>query len=462
MNLQQFLLILKARYKVILGILFGTVATTLIVSFVLPAQYTAETSVVVDVKSPDPVAGLVLPAMTSPAYMATQVDILNSDRVAMKVVKLLKLDQNPQVQSDWKEETDGKGSVEVWLAGLLEKKLDVKPSRESNVITIDFKGSDPNFAATVANTFAQAYIDTVVELKVDPAKQYSAWFDKQSQDLRARLTAAQARLSDYQKKNGLVITDDRLDVETQKLSELQAQASQAEGQWADASSKQRSGGADTLPEVMQSGLIQQLRNNVAVSESKLKEMAGNLGANHPQYQRARAELVELKQNLADETARIATSIGTNKRISFGKIADLRAAVEAQKTRILELRKQRDEASVLLQDVATAQKAYESIAARYTQSVLESQATQTNVSVLTAATAPLEPSSPKILLNTVLAVFLGTMLAVGAALLVEMLDRRVRSDEDFADTEFPLLTELPAPSKRPKPIPVPRQERIASA
>ena len=71
MTLQQFLLILRARYKVVLYILLFTVIATLIVSLLLPKQYTAGTAVVVDIKSPDPVAGMVLPGLTSPTYMAT-------------------------------------------------------------------------------------------------------------------------------------------------------------------------------------------------------------------------------------------------------------------------------------------------------------------------------------------------------------------------------------------------------
>jgi polysaccharide biosynthesis transport protein len=459
MNLQQYLLILKARYKVILFTLLGVVATTLTISFLWPPQYTASASVVVDVKSPDPIVGMAMPAMAMPGYMATQVDIVASDRVAIKVVKLLKLDQNPQVQADWRETTEGKGRIEPWLAGLLEKKLDVKPSRESNVITINYKATDPNFAAAIANAFAQAYIDTTIELKVDPAKQYSVWFDNQSKELRERLTKAQGRLSDYQQKTGLVVTDDRLDSESQKLNELQAQITLAEGQSADASSKQRSGGTDTLPEVMQSSLIQQLRADIARLESKLQEMAGNLGKNHPQYQRSEAELAELKQQLTDETQRITGSIGTNNRISKGKVTDLKVAVEAQKTRLIDLRKQRNEAMVLLQEVETAQKAYDAVTQRYTQSKLESQATQTNVAVLTPAEPPLEPSSPKILLNTLLAVFLGTMLGVGAALALELLNRRVRSRDDLEQVlGLQVLAEFPAIARRRKRTPSAQKRR----
>lgn len=452
MNLHQFLLILKARWKVALYTLLGTVLVTLVVSLILPAQYEATTSVVIDVKSPDPIAGMVMPAMATPGYMATQVDIIGSERVAQKVVKLLRLDQNPQVQADWRQDTEGKGRIEAWLAELLQKKLDVKPSRESNVIAISYKATDPTFAAALANAFAQAYIDTTIELKVDPAKQYSVWFDKQSKELRDRVAQAKKRLSDHQQQSGIVITDERLDSETQKLNDLQAQIAMTEGQSADAASKQRSG-SDTLPEVMQSGLIQQLRAETARMESKLQDMAGNLGKNHPQYQRSQAELNELKQKLAEETQRITGSIGTNSRISKGKIVDLKAAVEAQKKRILDLRDQRDEAMVLVQEVEAAQKAYDAVSQRYTMATLESQATQTNVAVLTAAEPPLDPSSPKIVLNTLLAVFLGTMLAVGAALLLELMDRRIRSRGDLEQAGLRVLAEIASPV-------APRQSRFS--
>src|SRR6185312_2229172 len=136
MTLQQFLLILRARYKIVISVLLFTVIVTLIVSVLLPKQYTASASVVVDIKSPDPVAGMVLPGLTSPAYMATQIDVINSDRVAERVVKMLRMDESPAIREQWVE-GGSKGDFIVWLANLLKKKLDIKPSRESNVIHIE-------------------------------------------------------------------------------------------------------------------------------------------------------------------------------------------------------------------------------------------------------------------------------------------------------------------------------------
>jgi chain length determinant protein EpsF len=430
MNLQQFLLILRARHRVILLTLLGTVAVTIALSLVLPPQYKATTAVVVDVKSPDPIAGVVLPAMVMPGYMATQVDIINRDRVARKVVKTLRLDQSPQVQADWKEATQGRGSIESWLAEFLMRKLDVKPSRESNVISITYKAPDPTLAAAVANAFAQAYIDTNIELKVEPARQYAGWFEGRSKELRENLEKAQKRLIDYQQEHGILASDERLDTETLKLNELQGQLVLTLTQNADSSSKRASAGGDTLPEVMQSGVVQQLKSDIARGEAKLKDLAGNLGANHPQYQRAESELAMLKQKLAEETRRVSSAIDTAGRISKGKEGELRANIEVVKKRILDLKKGRGEIGVLMQEVETAQKAYDAVSLRVNQSNLESQSQQTNISVLSQATEPTEPASPKIVLNTLLAIFLGTLLGVGAALALELSDRRIRSREDI--------------------------------
>ncbi|MCP2936135.1 hypothetical protein NK983_25940, partial [Salmonella enterica subsp. enterica serovar Typhimurium] len=100
-------------------------------------------------------------------------DIVTSDRVAQRVVRMLGFEKSAQAVEQWREATDGQGSMDAYFADLLKKKLDVKPSRDSNVLSIAFSGQDPAFSAAVANAFAQAYIDTNLELKIEPAKQYA-------------------------------------------------------------------------------------------------------------------------------------------------------------------------------------------------------------------------------------------------------------------------------------------------
>ncbi len=445
MNLQQFLLILWAHRKLVMFTFFATVIATTVVTFMLPKEYSATAAVVLDVKSPDPIAGMVLPGLMAPGYMATQVDIINSDRVTMRVIKMLRMDENPNIQEQWQEATEGKGKIGPWLAQLLQKKLDVKPSRESNVISISYSGASPEFAAAMANAFAQAYIDVNLELRIEPARQNAKWFDEQSKQYRERLDTAQKALSDYQQKSGIVATDERLDYETQKLNELSTQLTVAQAQGTDSSSKRKSSGsADTLPEVMQSGLISQMKGDIARLESRLKEVSGNFGVNHPQYQRSQAELAELKSKMNAEIARISSSIGTAGNISKQKVSELIAAVNAQKKRILELKEQRDEITLLVREVETAQRAFDAVGQRTTQSRLESQSVQTNVAVLNTATEPAKHARPKRMINIMLSMFVGLMLGVGAALLLELSQRRIRSADDLVQTlGIPVLASLDA-------------------
>jgi chain length determinant protein EpsF len=433
MNFQQLLLILRARSKVVLYTLLACVLGTLLVNLLLPKQYTASTAVLIDVKSPDPIAGMVLPGMISPSYMATQVDIINSDRVAQRVVRLLRMEESPAIKEQWQETTGGKGRLLVWLANLLQKNLDVKPSIQSNLIVINYSGIDPAFSAAVANAFAQAYIDVNLELKVEPARQSTVWFEGQSKLLRDKLEAAQKALSGYQQQTGIVATEERLDFETAKLNDLSTQITVVQAQTADSHSKSKSaGGSDTLVDVMQNSLILGLKADIARLEAKLQESNINLGKNHPQTLRTESELASLKTKLASESRQISHSLDTSFLVGKQKEKELLTAMDNQKTRVLELNRQRDEISVLKRDLESAQRAFELVGQRSAVTRLESLSIQTNVVMLNPADEPAEYSKPRIFLNLIVSLIFGSLLGVALALTIELGNRRVRSARELAE------------------------------
>ena len=439
MTPQQFLLILRARYKIALLVFVLTVATTATVSLLMQKQYTASAAVLVDVKSPDPVTGQLLAGMMAPGYMATQIDIINSDRVARQVITSLGMDRSPAIQSQWQEATQGKGQLADWLANLLQKSLEVKPSRESNVININYTGADPEFAAAVANGFAKAYIDVNLDLRLAPARQFAAFFEEQTKAAREKLEQAQSALSTYQQANGITSADERLDFETAKLNETSSQLTGVQGQTTDSQSKRNSGKADTVAEVMQNPLVNNLKAEVARLEAKLTESNVNLGKNHPQTQRTEAELATLRTQLEAEIRKVTSSIETSYQVGKQREVQLKGALANQKARVLMLNKQRDELNVLRRDIETAQRAYEVVAQRASQTNVESQATQTNIAMLNPASPPADPSKPRVFLNILVSIFLGTMLGVGLALALELLNRRVRSADDLTEAlGIPLL------------------------
>lgn len=444
MNFTQFLLILNARKWIILGVLAFTVAVTAAVSLLLPKEYTATATLIVDSKSKDPFTGQLLPSQLFPGYMATQIDVIKSSQVARRVVRELKLAENPATRQQFMDATEGKGTVEQWLADVLLRKLDAEPSRESSIIGVSFSGADPQFSAAMANAFAKAYIETSLDLRLAPARQTADWFDQQIVQLRQKVDEAQQKLTAYQREKGIVESEERLDVETRRMADLAGQMVAAQSASFDASS--RTGQSANLPEVNNSPVVQNLKVQIAQGEGKLAELSKRVGVNHPEYLRLQAEVGSYKSRLAVELNTATRGVGATAGAARQRVNELAGAFERQKAKVLELKQQREEASLLARDLENAQRVYDSALQRYGQTRMEAQSTQTDIAVLNAAVPPTDPSKPRVILNILLALFLGTLLGVGIGFLVELLDRRVRSGQDIAALDIPVLAEVKTRSR----------------
>ena len=439
MNLQQLLHILRARWAIMLATLVITVGTTVAVSLVMPKRFTATATVVVDFRGIDPISGGLLPLLPMTGALATQIDIIKSHNVARKVVDMLKLADNPRAKELFIEATEGKGNVRDWLAELILKYLKVDPSRDSSVIDISYTGNDPQFAAAVANAIVQSYISTNLDLKVVPARQTNTFFNEQIKTLKDQVEKAQANLSAYQREKGIIATDERIDVENNRLNELSSQYVAAQTQSYDTLTRQRQVQEaiargqipDSLPDVVNNPVIQALKTNVTALESKLADVSARVGKNHPQYIALTAELSGVRQKLKDEMGTAGRTIGDNASIYRQREEQVKASLEAQRAKVLAMKRLRDDLAVLMREAESTQRAYDTAMGRMTQTKLESQTTQTNVMVINDAIEPTAPSSPKLMLNTLLSVVLGLMLAIGFALLREMSDRIVRAEVDLS-------------------------------
>lgn len=448
MSLTQFLSILKARWWVALTVFVLTVATAVVLTLLAPKQYTAIATLVVDQTRPDPVAAATYQGNPSPQFMATQVDILKSDRITQRVLTTLRLADDPKARENWLRVAKGAGTLESWLAEGLQAGLDVKPSRESNVISVGYKSSDPARAAQTANAFVQAYLDVSLGLKVDPAKQYSTFFDNRSKELRANLERAQAKLSAYQREKGVIIASEgQIDSENARLNELSTQLIALQAVAAESSGRaaQAQAGSERLQEVVNNPILAGIRADITRAEGRLQELTSRLGDNHPQVIEAKASIASLRSRLDIETRRVTGTFGASSSINRQREVEIRATLEAQRARVLRMRTAREEGAVLLRDLENAQRAYDAVLTRLSQSSLEGQAPQGNGYVLAEAVPPLRPTSPKVVLNIAASFALGLMLALGSVLLLEFADRRVRSVDEVSELlGLPIFGVLPKP------------------
>lgn len=457
MNFYQFFNILWSRKGIVLSLLAMTVITALAVSLLLPKQYVATTSIVAEQRSIDPVTGLALPVQLLPTYVATQVDVIASHNVARKVVENLKLGDDPKMQEDFVK-SKNTGDIRDWIADSLLKGLEITPAHESNLIKIDFTSTDPRLAAAIANAFAGSYIQTSIELHTQPAKLSADWFDAQMVSLRQRLEHAQSVLSTYEQQHGIVATDERLDLESSRLSELSRQLVESQAQTNELQSRKdlltatvkQGGPSESLQEVLNNPLIQSLKSELARAEAKFAELSKRLDVNHPLYQQAKAEVNSLQQQTQAEIKRVLSNISSGLASSGQRDKIVANALAEQKNKVLELKKQHDDIAVFKREVENAQRVYDAAMQRAVQSRMESEMSQTNIAVLNPALPPQKPAKPNTRLNLILSVFLGGMLGVGAALLMELTDRRVRSAFDISELlAIPVFAVVSANPSKPR-------------
>ena len=325
--------------------------------------------------------------------------------------------------------------------------------RDANLISLSFTALDPDLASALANAVVRSYISTSVDLRVEPAREYSSFFNDRAIKAREDLESAQSRLSDFQRERGIVVTDERLDTETIRLSELTSQMVVLQAIAGESSSRQRQSAltADTMPEVLSSPLVSGLTGDYARQEARLNEMTSRLGDSHPSVVELKASMAQLRSRIDTEARRVIAGVGANNSVNVARLAELRKDIEAQRTKLLKLKGGRDEAAVLQRNIASAQQAYDAVTTRFTQTNLESQTKQTNVSVLKNATPPLSPSSPRVLLNTAAGLVLGMLLGLAMALVRERMDPRLRNDEAVLHRlGQPLLGQLPVWRRTDKP------------
>lgn len=438
MNLSQFILALRARRKAFVLVLIATVVAAVGMALVVPKRYTATTTVLVDMRDEQSLgAGTrVMTARERTGYIQTQVDLLQSGRVAGQVAKDLKLAQQPGMREAFESDTGGAGNIDDWIAANLLEKLKVDVSG-SNVITVMFSSSDPRRAAEVANGFAKAYIETALLLRTGPTRDAAEWFNEQLKALRAQVNQSQAKLTAYQKEKGITYVDERADVEAARFAEISTQLLSARNATYEAQARHRqaqevlnSGTPDAFPELMSSPAIAAVRADLARAEGAFQAASADLGPNHPVYRRHEGEVQALRQKLSAEMKKSVAAFGNAAQQAQRREEELKKALAAQHQRVLTQKDYRVEMATLTRDVESTQRAYDAALTRLVSNQVDSRANQTNVAVLTPAIEPLEPVFPRVGLISALSVVIGVLLAGGIVFMLETLDRRVRSRADL--------------------------------
>lgn len=440
MTLNQLFLIFQARLNVIVSTLLLVTLGALLMAWTTPSKYTATATLIVDVRSPDSVFGNAGLPLSSPAHMNTQSQLAVSARVIKLAISNLKLKEQEDLKKLWEKGASENQSFENWLIDYIQDNATVSPGKESNTLALSVSTKWPELSAQIANGMARAYIATAIAMNVEPAKDYAQLFEQQRQEARKELIEAQARLSDFQRERGIVVvSDEHIDVENARLNELSSALTQIQAERAGQVGRAASAGDTALLQDPTSNVVlNTLRTQLQQKQSTLAEASARIGENHPEFQRLRAEVTALQNSVAEETKRSNASLGAGAKAAIAREASIKKALEDQRTRILELTRNRDSAIALKRDLDAAQRQFELLATRSSMSEVSSRQTNSNAFLVTEAREPTEPSAPGSALIAFSGALFGLLLGVSLAVVMELFDQRVRSRDDLGAINLPAL------------------------
>ena len=273
-------------------------------------------------------------------------------------------------------------------------KLSVLPTGKSRVIRVIFDSQSPVTAARVANALAAQYLSDQIATKVDAAKTATAWMEEHLVSLRADTERARAAKDQYRRDNNLYVSDRDTTLNTQEASQINqqltaavARQTEAEARLASATGLMQRGDTGMMSELIQSPGIQSLRQQESLLLQKIAELETSYGANFPAAQRAVAQLHDLRQTIARETARVVESFMSDVVREKQNVARLTAALTALKQKVGEDFTAESRVTTLDRDITSSDSIYQLFLDRVKQVKLEEGTQQADSAIISRADPP---------------------------------------------------------------------------
>ncbi len=433
MSLTQFFRILWARRLMILVAALSTLLAAFVVTQFLPVRYQAQSRLLLDVVRPDPVTGEVIGTTFAKAYTRTQVELVRDRRVVARAVEQARLARDPAVQAILAKDGGpvAPQTLQNWIIGNTEARL----VEGSNVLEIGVTAPDADLARRLADALRAAYMEVTVATRSERARQTAAFYGTQTEKARQALQAAEKTKADFEKRTGLILEGD-VDVDSARLAAMAGQPAAAPV----------AGVAAAVPATTPSGI------QLAQVDAQIAQLSRSLGPNHPEMQelaRRRASLAATaaQERAAGIAAANASASAAARSASAGASAS-NQAYQAQRSRVIGQRGELEQLRRLQAEVQVRRDQYAKTATRAAELRQQADATDAGVTLLGSAVAPSRPASPNVPAILLGALGFGFAFGVLLALLLELLNRRVRSVEDMASVvEVPLLAVISVPGER---------------
>jgi capsular exopolysaccharide synthesis family protein len=476
----------KRRWSAATAFLLVFVSAT-VYTFTATPIYEAKTRLLIEAENPNVVSfkQVIDEDQTKIDYYQTQYNILQSRALARRTIDSMKLWDSPQfgggpagqnpsfslrgaigggiatVTGLFKsEETKRRQeaaaasetaaqsrAIDAFLAN-----LSIAPIRNSRLVDVRYRLSDPELATGIVNALARNYIEQTLEYKFMASKEASDWLGDRLSEQRRSVEQAEAKLQQYREQNDAISLQDRENIVVQKLGDLNAAVTRAkteriqkEAMYNQLRSIERDNAAlDSFPAILGNTFIQQQKAELADLQRQHAQLSEKFGEKHPEIIRVRTAIQSSQNKLQAEITKVVLSVKNEYQAALTQEQSLSAALGQQKGEALAMNRKAIDYGVLERDVQSSKQMYESLLQRAKETTVSGELKTSNIRIVDVAEQPRGPVSPRKALNLLLAVVGGTFVAFGLAFFFEYIDSRIKSpDELKAHLGLPALGIVPA-------------------
>ena len=455
-HLMDYLIIIRKHQWLIAFFLLAVVSIVAITSFKMRPVYVATARVEIDRENTN-----LLPFNQSGGYefywdlenyIETQSRILQSETLTYLTIKSLNLQEHPDFAGGpplpaTLESGDGLAQKRPAILSAFLGDLTVKRVPNSRLLEVQYESYDPQLASRVVNAHIQNYIEQNFRSKYEATTQASNWLARQLDELKIRVEKSEdARLA-YERENQIWTIDEKQNITTQKLSDLNKELTAAQAERIQKESNYqlaRTGNIDAIPAVRDSLSIQELIRKHADFQAQYTEALAQFGPKYPKVVRLETQIEELYATLQREKRNIVGRIEIEYRTARQREVLLTEALEKQKKEANDLGQKLVQFNILKREAETNKQLYEGLLQKLKEANISAGLRASNVRVVDPALVPPYPSRPNKMRNIMLAILVGLVGGVGLAFLREYMDNTVKTPHDieFA-TNLPSLAVVPA-------------------
>ncbi len=387
-----------------------------------------------------------------PTDLDTEVRILKSDLLALQVIRQLNLDKQPEFETKGRTSpssleltTDAMQPDSARTSAVLatfKGNLQVALVPNTRIIEVRYRSPDKNIAARVVNTLANTYVEQNFKTRFESTMQASDWLSKQLVDLQIKVETSQEKLVKYQKEHEILGIDEKQNITTAKLDELNRELTSAESvrmekesiyhlvQTGDSDSIAAAANVDgaSRGSSANSALLEKLREQQADLKIQVAQLSTQFGPSYPKLAQLNSQLKEVDAEIQTEIRKVAARLRGDYLAAVQRESMLRTALEQQKQEANKLNESAIEYSLLKRDVDANRTLSEGLLERLKEAGVTAGLRSNNFRIVDVARVPTSPSGPNLLKNLGFALALGFSTGIGLAFLLESMDNTVRTPE----------------------------------